>query len=105
MEWRGRRAHRNADGDNNLRAIVTRSGHMVRFSDKPGNETIEIVHANKKSSITITEDSVDVTTDGDLLLSAQKGTITLKAQNVKIISSEASGLEAGSTMDVKANAP
>src|SRR5262245_16193614 len=33
----------NADGENNHRTIKSRSGHVLRFNDKSGSETIEII--------------------------------------------------------------
>src|SRR5262249_41889489 len=43
----------NDDGKNHERVIRSRSGHVIRFHDEPGNETLEVIDASGKNSITI----------------------------------------------------
>ena len=38
----------NADGKNDRRSIMSRSGHVIRLNDKEGEEQIEIVDAERQ---------------------------------------------------------
>jgi uncharacterized protein involved in type VI secretion and phage assembly len=95
----------NGDGKNNVRVIQSRSGHVIKLNDEDGKETVEIIDKSQKNSIVIdtAKNTITITSDQDITLSASKGTIKLDAQNVEIKSSAATKLEAGSTMDVKAS--
>jgi uncharacterized protein involved in type VI secretion and phage assembly len=104
--WNGQDAPpiTNDDGKNNVRMIKSRSGHVVKLNDEDGKETIEIIDKSQKNSIVIdtSKNTVTITTDQDITLSASKGTIKLDAQKVEINSSGATKLKSGSTMDVTA---
>jgi len=106
--WNGKDAPplTNDDGKNNVRMIKSRSGHTVKLNDEDGKETIEIVDKSQKNSIVIdtSKNTITVTTDQDITLSAAKGTIKLDAQSVEISSSGATKLKAGSSMNVEASA-
>ena len=43
----------NSDGENNLRLIKSRSGHLVRLDDSDGAEKIEIIDKSGENSVTI----------------------------------------------------
>jgi uncharacterized protein involved in type VI secretion and phage assembly len=105
--WNGKDAPpvTNDDGKNNMRMIKSRSGHVVKLNDEDGKETIEIIDKSQKNTIVIdtSKNSITMTSDKDITLSASKGTIKLDAQNVEICSSQASKLKAGSTMNVEAS--
>jgi len=105
--WNGKDAPplTNDDGKNNVRIIQSRSGHVVKFNDEDGKETIEIIDKSKNNKIVIdtSRSSITITSDKDITLSASKGKITLDAQDVAIKSSASTKLESGSTMDVKAS--
>jgi uncharacterized protein involved in type VI secretion and phage assembly len=105
--WNGKDAppETNANGNNDLRLIKSRSGHMIRLNDEDGKETVEIIDKNNNSLIFDTSNNtITITTQKDLTLSASQGTIKLEARTIEIKSSTQTTLEAGSTMDVKANA-
>ena len=105
--WNGKDAPpaTNGDGKNNVRLIQSRSGHVIKLNDEDGKETVEILDKSQKNSIVIdtAKNTITITSDQDITISASKGTIKLDAQNVEIKSSAATKLEAGSTMDVKAS--
>jgi uncharacterized protein involved in type VI secretion and phage assembly len=105
--WNGKDAPpaSNGDGKNNVRLIQSRSGHVIKLNDEDGKETVEILDKSQKNSIVIdtAKNTITITSDQDITISASKGTIKLDAQNVEIKSSAATKLEAGSTMDVKAS--
>lgn len=95
----------NGDGKNNLRLITSRSGHVIKLNDEDGKETIEIVDKSGKNSIVIdtAANTLTVTTDKDITLSAAKGTIKLDAQKVEIKSSADTKIEAGAGMNITAS--
>ena len=96
----------NGDGKNNLRVIKSRSGHTIKLNDEDGKETIEIIDKSEKNSVVIdtANNSITITSEKDITLSATKGTIKLDAQKLEIKSSADSKIEAGAGMDVKASA-
>lgn len=105
--WNGKDAPpaTNSDGNNNVRLIKSRSGHMIRLNDEDGKEAVEIVDKNGNSiKYHTANNSLTISTKQDITLSASQGTITLDARNIEIKSSTQTTLQAGSTMDVKANA-
>jgi len=105
--WNGKDAPptTNSDGKNDVRLIKSRSGHVIRLNDADGKETIEILDKNGNSiTFDTARDSLTIATKKDITLSAPQGTITLDAQTIEIKSSTQATLQAGSTMDVKANA-
>jgi uncharacterized protein involved in type VI secretion and phage assembly len=97
---------KNDDGKNNLRVLESRSGHTVKLNDEEGKETIEITGKGGKDSIVIdaAKNTITITTDKDITLSAPKGAIKLDAQQIEIKSSGSTKIESGAGMDVKANA-
>jgi len=105
--WNGQDAPplTNDDGKNNVRMIKSRSGHVVKLNDDDGKETIEIIDKSGKNKIVIdtSKNTITVTTDKDITLSAAQGTIKLDAQKVEITSSDSTKLQAGSTMNVEAS--
>jgi uncharacterized protein involved in type VI secretion and phage assembly len=116
-----------ANGKVEIRTLKTREGHTVRFTDKSGEQKIEIIDAQQNTKIvmdtqakTITVTSKDkftVNADGDVTVNAG-GNATLKASrnvsiegvNVTIKASSALKLEgatvnmqASGTLDIKAS--
>jgi uncharacterized protein involved in type VI secretion and phage assembly len=105
--WNGKDAPPadNGDGKNNVRVIKSRSGHIIRLTDEDGKEKIEIIDKGEKNSIVIdtAQNTLTITVDKDIVLSASKGTIKLDAQKIEIKSSADSKVEAGAGMDLKAS--
>lgn len=95
----------NADGKNNLRVIKSRSGHVIRFNDEAGKETLEIVDASGGSRVVIdtANKTITVTSAQDIVLSAPQGTIKLAARKVEIEASADVGIKAGTGMTVAAS--
>jgi len=105
--WNGKDASpaQNDDGKNNLRMIKSRSGHVISLSDKEGKEKIEIVDKSGKNSLKFdtASNTLTITAEKDIVLSATNGTIKLDAQKLEIKSSADAKFEAGAGMDLKAN--
>ena len=106
--WNGKEPPpgKNQDGKNNLRLIKSRSGHTIKLNDEAGKEQIEIVDKSEKNRIVFdtTRNTITITSDQDIVLSASKGTIKLDAQKIELNSSADTKIEAGAKMDVKAEA-
>jgi uncharacterized protein involved in type VI secretion and phage assembly len=96
----------NEDGNNNVRIIKSRSGHVIKLNDEAGKETIEIIDKTQNNSLVIdtAKNTITLTTDKDIILSASQGTIKLDAQKIEIKSSADTKIESGAGMDIKANA-
>ena len=94
----------NDDGKNNIRVLKSRSGHVIRLTDEDGKEKIEIIDKKEKNSIVIdtANDTITITSEKDIVLSATKGTIKLDAQKLELTSSDAAKIEGKKDMDVKA---
>lgn len=95
----------NEDGKNNIRLIKSRSGHIIRLNDEDGKEMIEIIDksGNNKLTFDTAKNTITLTSDKDITLSASKGTIKLDAQNIEIKSSSNTKIEANAGVDIKAN--
>lgn len=106
--WNGKDAPpvSNDDGENNVRLIRSRSGHEIRLTDTEGEEKIEIVDKTGRNSIVFdtANNSISITSDKDITLTAPQGAITLDAQKVEIKSSADARMEAGAGLDIKAGA-
>ena len=106
--WNGNDAPpaKNDDGKNNIRVIKSRSGHIIKLNDEDGKETIEILDKSGKNTLIIdtAKNTITITSDKDITLSATKGTIKLDAEKIELKSSADSKLEAGGKMDVTASA-
>lgn len=76
----------NSDGENNLRFVKTRSGHVLRFTDKSGEEKIEIIDKTEKNKIEFdtANNKITITSDADIDITAANGAITIAAKTVKI---------------------
>lgn len=96
----------NDDGQNNVRMIKSRSGHVISLTDEDGKEKIEIIDKSEANTIVIdtSENTITVTADKDITLSAPQGTITLDGENVAIKASADIKVEAGGKVDVSASA-
>lgn len=95
----------NSDGENNIRVIKSRSGHVIRLTDKDGEEKIEIIDKTENNFILIDtkENTITVSSDKDLKLSAPKGKITIEAKDIEIKSSASTKVEASANMDIEAS--
>jgi uncharacterized protein involved in type VI secretion and phage assembly len=106
--WNGKDAPpaRNDDGKNNLRVIKSRSGHVIKLNDESGRETIEITGKGQTEKIVIdaSANTITITTNKDITLSAPQGAIRLDARKIELKSSAETTIEAGARMDIKTSA-
>lgn len=105
--WNGqdKPPEKNDDGKNNIRSIKSRSGHVVRLDDTNGKEKIEIVDKSGQNSMIFDtgNNTIKITSNKDITLSAAQGTITIEAQKIQIKSKADISIEASAGMDMKAS--
>jgi phage baseplate assembly protein V len=96
----------NKDGKNNVRALKTRSGHVIRLTDTDGDEKIEIIDKTGKNSIVISakDKTVTITADADITVTSTNGKLKLSGNGVEITSQAAVKIQASQNMDLKAGA-
>jgi phage baseplate assembly protein V len=96
----------NADGENNHRTLRSRSGHVLRFNDKSGNETIEIIDktGNNKVVIDSANNSITIEAKSDITIKSSTGKLTMQANGIEMKSQMGVSVEAAQNMDLKANA-
>lgn len=93
----------NADGKNNLKVLKSRAGHLVRLDDETGQEKIEIIDASGTNRVVIdtSSNTITISSDKDIKLSAPKGTIKLEAGTIELKSTGAASVEAAGTLTLK----
>jgi len=92
----------NDDGQDNIREIKSRSGHIIRMDDTSGNEKIEVIDKTGSNSITIksSDNSITITCNGQMKLQAVGIEITSQT-DVKIQANTTMDVSAGATLDIK----
>ncbi|MCP4119849.1 MAG: phage tail protein [Desulfobacteraceae bacterium] len=96
----------NSDGENNHRTIKSRSGHVLRFNDTSGNETIEIIDKSGKNSIIVdtANNSITIEAHSDITVRSSTGKLTLEANGIEMKSQAGISAQAAQSMDLQANA-
>ena len=96
----------NADGKNDHRSLTSRSGHVIRLSDKSGEERIEILDKSGKNSVVVDTKSntVTVTGDTDVVVRATKGKLTLSGDQGVEISSAKGAVKVSAKADIEVKA-
>jgi uncharacterized protein involved in type VI secretion and phage assembly len=96
----------NSDGQNNIRVIKSRSGHIVRLDDTNGNEKIEVIDKTGSNSITIqsADNSITITANGTVKIVGQSIEISAKT-DITIQAGTSISANANTTMDLESTAP
>ena len=96
----------NQNGKNDHRAFKSRSGHIIRFNDQDGQETIEIIDktGNNKIVIDSSKNTVSIEANSDIEIKSATGKLTMSAIGIELKSQADVKIEATSNMDLKANA-
>jgi len=94
----------NGDGKNNVRVIKSRSGHVIRLTDKDDEEKIEIIDSSAKNSIVISskDNTITIMADADVAIQSNTGKLKLSGNGIEIKSKAEIKIEATSTLDLKA---
>jgi phage baseplate assembly protein V len=95
----------NSDGKNDLRTIKTRSGNQIKFSDADGEASIEIIDSSGQNTIVIRakDNSITITSAGDIAISADKGNLKLSGKSVQITATTTVKAEASQAMELKSS--
>lgn len=100
----------NADGENNIRTIKSRSGHQIIFDDSDGSEKLEI-QTNAGHKIVLDDSSgsecieiVDKTGDNFIKMDSAQNSIEIESASEFRIKSQTIEIEADTTINVKAGA-
>jgi uncharacterized protein involved in type VI secretion and phage assembly len=91
----------NADGKNDIRTFVSRSGHVIEIDDKDGSEKLTI--KDKSGGLIIEMDtkgeSISITSSGDVTITA-KANFTVEAKDIEIKASGNGTFSAGSALEM-----
>ena len=105
--WNGKDVppENNSDGKNNIRMIRSRSGHVITLDDSDGSEQIKIMDKTLKNMIIIDakNNTISITSDKDIELSAPNRKVTIEAMDIETKSTASTKIEATSGVDVKAS--
>jgi uncharacterized protein involved in type VI secretion and phage assembly len=98
--------HDNADGENNLRLIQSRSGHVIRLDDTSGSEKIEIIDRSGSNRIVINtaDKTITIAADADITIQSQSGALQLSGNGIELKSQAGVTIEASLNVDVQASA-
>lgn len=106
--WNGQDAapESNADGQNNHRTIRSRSGHVLRFNDQSGSETIEVIDksGNNKIVIDSANNTITIEANSDITIRSSTGKLTLQANGIEMKSQAGITAQAAQSIDIKASA-
>lgn len=95
----------NDDGDNNIRVVKSRSGHVIRLDDTAGAEKIEIADGAGKESLVFdtAANTITLTADQDVVIESKNGKVKVTGKKgVEITAPDGAGkLESGKDLDVK----
>ncbi|MCE8425238.1 MAG: phage tail protein [Candidatus Methanoperedens sp.] len=96
---------KNENGENNIKMIKSRSGHVIRMDDTKGKEKIEIIDKSENNRIIIdtAENKISIISDKDIEISAPKGKLTITAKEIEVTSSTTAKIEANAGMDLEAS--
>lgn len=96
----------NQGGENNHRAFKSRSGHIIRFNDQDGMETIEIIDKTENNKIVIdsSNNTITIEANSDIEIKSANGKLVMSAIGIELKSRAEIKIEAASNVDLKANA-
>ena len=98
--------HDNADGENNLRLIKSRSGHVIQLDDTSGSEKIEIIDGSGRNRIVINtaDNTMTISADADITIRSQSGKLALSGNGIELTSQAGVKIQATQNVDVQASA-
>lgn len=103
--WNGRDRppEDNGDGENNFRSLKSRSGHVIRFGDRAGEETIEIVDktGNNRIVLSAADNRIVIEAQGDIELASRTGKLKMSAVGIELDSQAGVKVSANATVVVR----
>jgi len=103
--WNGRDGapENNDDGENSQRSLTSRSGHVIRFNDRAGQETVEIVDktGHNRMVFSAANNKITIEARGDIELVSQTGKLTIRAVGITLQSTAGVDVSANASVDIK----
>jgi len=103
--WNGRDGapENNDDGENSQRSLTSRSGHVIRFNDRAGQETVEIVDktGHNRMVFSAADNKITIEARGDIELVSQTGKLTIRAVGITLQSTAGVDVSANASVDIK----
>lgn len=95
----------NSSGQNNPRAIHSRSGHVLRMDDSSGGEKIEIIGKGGRSKIVIdaSANTITIEASSDISVRSSSGKLTLEGNGIELTSQAGVTIRATQSMSLEAN--
>lgn len=97
-----------SDGKVDIRAIKTRAGHVLRFTDKQGEEKIEIITAKTKAKIIMEDKSgsekFSIICEGDVYIEAKKNATLKTTQKTTIDATQDVEIKSAANVKVEGTA-
>ena len=92
------------DGENNVKAIKTRAGHLISISDKSGEESVLISTPDEKLSIKLDHPAgtITITSSDKIHLSCPSGQVMVECQKAEVSASAGVSISGGSSVSVDA---
>lgn len=96
----------NADGENNLRLIKSRSGHIIRLDDTSGGEKIEIIDSSGNNSLVMNtaDNTITISASADITIQASSGKLTLSGNGIEMTSQAGVKIQSSQNMDLQSSA-
>jgi uncharacterized protein involved in type VI secretion and phage assembly len=96
----------NSDGLNKHRTLRSRSGHVIRFADKSGDERIEIIDKTGSNKIVINskDNTITISSQSDIVIKSATGKLKMEAIGIEMKSQAGIKVEASANIDVQASA-
>ena len=96
----------NQDGENNHRVFKSRSGHIIRFNDQDGSETIEIIDKTENNKVIVdsSNNTITIEANSDIEIKSVTGKLVMSAVGIELKSKADVKIESTSNMDLKSNA-
>jgi uncharacterized protein involved in type VI secretion and phage assembly len=104
--WNGKDAppESNADGRNDRRTLKSRSGHVIRFVDTDGAETIEIIDKSGRNTIVVNtrDNTISIGSQSDITITSATGKLKMSAVGIEMTSQAGITIKANANVDVQA---
>ena len=95
----------NSDHQNNNRTLRSRSGHVIRFVDKSGSESIEIIDKNgNKVVIDSKANTITIASQSDISIKSSTGKVKVEGVGIELKSQTDVKIQASTNIDAQASA-
>lgn len=91
------------DKHNDVRLLKSRSGHVIRLTDKEGSEKIEVIDKSEKNKLIIetSQNRITIQAQGDIVIKSETGKISLSGNAVEIEAQSTIKVDAKASLDLE----